>query len=135
LQWWDEHVVPRLEDRNHWFVLGFSFRATDCLKFQRALHRHGLRSAELAQTVVTPLPPLECVARDDLIDFIRRHSIYVPKEWRERYLDYVLRRTKGRYEATLRELERAVIEGYAQLAEAAGRAAEDEEEGEDEFGM
>jgi hypothetical protein len=70
------------------------------------------------------LPPLECIVRDDLLDFLRRHNIYVPPEWREQYLDIVLRKTQGHYEATLRELEKAVIDGYAQLAELAKQAAE-----------
>ena len=37
-------------------------------------------------------------------------------------------KTQGRYEATLRELEKAVIDGYAQLAELAEQAAEQAED-------
>ena len=58
----------------------------------------------------------------------------MPPEWRERYLDIVLRKTQGHYEATLRELEKAVIDGYAQLAELAERAAAAAED-EDDMGM
>jgi hypothetical protein len=131
LSWWDDYVVPRLEDRNHYFLLGFSFQPADCGKLHRALDRCGFGSLELRRTAVGRLPPLECVARDDLLDFLRRHNIYVPPEWREQYLDVVLRKTQGHYEATLRELEKAVIDGYAQLAELAKQAAEMAEDEED----
>jgi hypothetical protein len=96
------------------------------------LERNGVHR-NLPNTVVTPLPPLECVARYDLIDFIRRHSIYVPPRWLNRYLDDVLRKTAGQYEGTLQELEQAVIEGYAQWqAEADQDEAEHEDEAEEE---
>ena len=131
LSWWDEHVVPRLEDRNHYFLLGFSFQAADCVKFHRALDRCGFGTLELRTPRSAVCRRLECIARDDLLDFLRRHNIYVPPEWRERYLDIVLRKTQGHYEATLRELEKAVIDGYAQLAELAERAAEMAEDEED----
>jgi hypothetical protein len=134
LTWWDEHVVARLEDRNHYFLLGFSFQAADCVKFHRALDRCGFGTLELRHTAVGRLPPLECIARADLLDFLRRHNIYVPPEWRERYLDIVLRQTRGNYEATLRELEKAVIDGYAQLDELAKQASEQAED-EDDMGM
>jgi hypothetical protein len=51
------------------------------------------------------LPELPDVCEEDLLDFLEEHQLEVPESKRQGVVQAILRRTQGRYEATLRELE------------------------------
>jgi len=127
LLWWDRHVVHKLEEPWHQFVLGFSFQPKNTKKFEDALSRR-YDALEFEHMVLDVLLPLESIKRKDLVDFLRGHNIYIPERRKETFLDYIMQRTEGRYEATLLELEKLVIEGYAELVEAEAEAETDPEE-------
>ena len=116
LHWWNQTVLRKLNDDAHSYVLGFSFRAKNAEKFRGALTQLGYDDLTLEKIHVEPLPPLENIKRHDLLDFLQRHKIFVPPKDKDRLLDYILDRTKGRYEATLLELETLVIRGYDEIA-------------------
>jgi hypothetical protein len=117
LHWWNDHVVRQLGDEDHFYLLGFSFRSKNVDKFRRGLSDCGYDALMLDNLRVDILRPLESIKRDDLLDFIQRHNIYIPPSHKDRHLDYILQRTKGRYEATLLELEKLVIEGYEEIVQ------------------
>ncbi len=130
LQWWDQQVLELLQDPNQFFLLAFSFQADDVEAFKRKAEKtfQGKTYRHLAFTL---LMPLECLARDDLLDFLQRHNVWIPEDCREQQLDGILARTSGRYEATLSELEKLLADGYTQFQQAAQAPAP----AEDDWGM
>ncbi len=77
--------------------------------------------------MISVLQPLESLKRRDLIVFFRTHNIYIPPQRLDAFLDYIMQRTKGRYEATLIELERLIIEGYDEIIASNGSSEEEED--------
>ena len=132
-QWWDDHVCRHLKEDHHFFVLGISFQTNDAYAFQKALLKRGFDDLEYRHLVVNVLQPLECVKRRDLNDFIKRHNIPINPRKKSTWLDYLMKKTKGRYEATLDELERLLADDFT-LAEAELGARESSSDL-DDFGM
>lgn len=117
LAWWDECVLPRLEDERHFYVLAFSFRVQDVIEAEKAIADFGFADIRLKNVVPETLPPLGCISRSDLVKFFQRNKVQILEAELDHILDHVMKRTGGRLEPTLKEIEDAVIKGYAELPE------------------
>ena len=117
LEWWDNHIHRLLDEDTHFFLLGFSFLVEDWKTFETNLSKNGYDTLDFSSMAVDALEPLESIKRKDLIDFFKRHNVYIPRGRKDQYLDYIMDRTKGEYEATLIELEKLIIEGYEEIVD------------------
>ena len=108
LDLWNREVAPHFSVRN-FAVLGTAFVVEKPQNFAEAMIKHGPPADGMALTGFTLLDELKSLTRQDLVHFLNRHKIeYLPADF-ERTLDAILQRTGGAYEATVEELEKAVI--------------------------
>ncbi len=134
LQWLD-HVFPSFDDEEHFYLLGFSFRAGKGKvdEFRERLTQMGYDEPGLQTLRLDVLEPLESIKRRDLANFLEDHEIFIPKERRAKVIDHIMTETKGRYDATLRELQQLVEQGYKESLEPSAAGAGDSDS--DSFGM
>lgn len=120
LEWWDEQLVPRLEDAGAFGLLGVSFLAQRNPAKLRDRLTQALGELDLDDLVFDVLDELEEVVLEDLKKFLRTYHVALPRPLRNRVLVRVLDKTGGRYEMTLEELKKVVNQAW-----------DDEDEGEE----
>lgn len=108
LDLWNREVAPYFTVRN-FAVIGMAFVVDKPEGFAAAMVKSGPPPDGMALTGFTLLDELKSLTRQDLVHFLSRHKIeYLPADF-DRTLDAILKRTGGAYEATVEELEKAVI--------------------------
>ncbi|MEO5333420.1 MAG: hypothetical protein H7839_15510 [Magnetococcus sp. YQC-5] len=115
LDFLDVAVLKNLHPRI--FVLsGFAFNCINPDDFYKRMSSHGLLTYRMSTSRFELLPELLSVTEDDIINFIQSHGVPVPPTRWEKVAASIIRKTNGRYEATIRALE-DVVKGYWDLAE------------------
>jgi hypothetical protein len=129
LRWWNDTFAPLLENQQ-FALLGVSFVVNKPPKFRELiLDREGLEDLYLEKTIFRLLQEMEQVAKRDLLDFLRSHSIHLPLDRRDAVLSEILKRTEGRYEATIEELKDVLEKAWDRAEESrkGSGAPEDED--------
>ena len=118
LRWWNSIFVPLLEARQ-FALLGVSFVVQNPPAFRDFVVEHErLQELYLDRTIFRLLQEMEQIARQDLLDFLRTHSIDLPLDRMDAKLNAILERTGGRYEATIEELKVLIRDrGFSTLEE------------------
>ncbi len=108
LDLWNREVAPHFTVRN-FAVIGMAFVVEKPSGFIEAMHKHGPPDG-MPQTGFTLLDELKSLTRQDLTNFLSRHTIdHLPTDFSST-LDKILKQTDGAYEATVEALEKAVID-------------------------
>jgi hypothetical protein len=111
LRWWDEYFIPML-DVNMFSLLGISFEVEEALLFRNTLSSKGINGLnfKFRNTVLYTLDELTNLNENDLLDFIQRYKIPIPREQIAEVIRNVLKSSGGDYEKTS-EIMKAVERG------------------------
>jgi hypothetical protein len=125
VEWWDCCFEPLLNGHPYFALLGISFVVNNPPKFRDILiNKERIKQVPLNNSVYKLLDEMESIAKEDLMDFIRTHNIWLPFDRKDEILEGIMKRTKGHYEMTLEELK--------DLAARAWEKVESEEDEDDE---
>ena len=105
IEWWDKQFIPLL-DKRQFVLLGTSFIVSNPAAFGSYVSEEGIDHMDMRKTVFYLLKEMEDVAKIDLLNFLRTHSIELPTERRDKVLQEILKRTGGKYEHTIDELRK-----------------------------
>jgi hypothetical protein len=106
IDWWDCCFAPLLNGHPYFALLGISFVVNNPPKFRDILiNKERIKQVPLNNSVYKLLDEMESIAKEDLLDFIQTHNIWLPFDRKEEILEGIMKRTKGHYEMTLEELK------------------------------
>ncbi|MCP4105959.1 MAG: CHAT domain-containing protein [Desulfobacteraceae bacterium] len=133
LEWWDCHFTPLLE-KHSFALLGISFVVGNPGKFRKTLiDKKRINDLQLQDTLFNLLDEMDKVVKKDLLDFLKAHSIRLPRKRQDKVLEEILEQTGGQYEMTLEALKDIVNRAWDLSDEDEETGASDEDE--EEFGI
>jgi hypothetical protein len=121
VSWWDSEIAPLLE-KSQFVLLSASFLVNNPPKFAEYVAEEGIDELDIKKTVFWLLNEMENVAKRDLLLFLRTHNIDLPGKRREKVLQKILAKTKGRYEQTIEELKKLRREAWVVEDDASAKA-------------
>ena len=133
LTWWSENVVPRLPD--HVFgLVGISLIVKSPEKARKSLAKHftGFWPNGVAVTVLDELSKID---ETHVIDFLRRHKIYMKEKVRDALVRRIVRETGGNYEMVVERLKYYIDRNFDLDVVAGQEAAPDQDDDEDDLGV
>ncbi|HKV39013.1 MAG TPA: hypothetical protein VJX67_07360 [Blastocatellia bacterium] len=108
LEWWDQHLVKRLDAYSFW-LLGIAIEVDQPPRFLEEVEK-ALAGIELDSTSHTVLDEMDKLAERDLQNFLVENVTKLSTSREKELIRRIIRKTGGKYEMTLREIEKVIRE-------------------------